>query len=521
VLEKGKYHTTPVAMTLLAELPLELLDIIFAALPTKDNASLCLTSKGLNLAAERHVYSRFIYDRAMNEQGTHVTDIAPRNKLALLFRTLVSRPELALHLREMVYFGEKLTNAWTDSKILLVDAGETTEPPLTAAELLAIRRTVSTVTSYSESPIDDKKISARSKLILDGSIPTILSLIISMAKHLEILKLDFPMSFLNTKLKDRHILRETLLGLISKAAPGLDGEFLRLKSVDIRVRYRQHVVTRKWRKDKTNNRYGHPYRISLQDSYYSWLFYLPAIKEISLRRIGQDSLKWPLERAPKLSSLTSLSITDSRVNVDNLGLMLTATPNLQDLTYTLRVYDCEHMREHVDSDKLGSAIAMVKSTLRNLVLWYEVRECDVPGGRWGGARAFRGSIGSFATFEKLENLFITYTMLVGDSLGDVRPLPDLLPPNIRNFMLHDNALEFTIYARPEEGFVDRYIDGLSPSAFPKLKKFIVCPDGDTSVIERENHDDLAGRCEKAGVFFNIWPPNMWDSNIAKWTSSSG
>jgi hypothetical protein len=497
---------SPVTMKSLEDLPPELLDLIMEGLSRNDHFALCLTSKALNPVAERRAYRRFTHDLAMDETGRKMIEVGPQDNIHLLLRTFVSRPELALYFRELVFFGEKQGNIWQD-----------TNTALSAEELVKVQQAISTadrhLSNSKESNIDSKSSLRWLENIKDGSIPAILGLILIMTENLETLKLDFTMSFLCYKPIDSFSLSE----IVSKRT----GAFMKLKKTDFRVRYIDAIVKKKLRGVPSNHEtLEHPYEINLRITDYAWLFQLPAIEKVALQRVGNDSLQWPVESLPSVPTLKTLSLRASRIDEDTLGRLLKATPNLQHLEYDIRIYNCNHIRGYVRCDKLGKALAKVRKSLKSLMLELETVYCYDVEARWGGRSIVKKRLGSLARYPKLKNVFVTYCLLLGDHIENMSPLEDILPPNINRLVLHNDSWEFNTNIWHVDGVLRKYLEDfpLAASAIPKLKHFYVCSAeiGPTLEKEEKDYQPLVEACERAGFRFGLLNRSEWEYLLGEW-----
>jgi hypothetical protein len=501
-------------MASLEHLPAELLENIFNDLSRAAHLSLCLTSKRLNSIAERHVYRSFIHNQVMNERGVKMIGRGPQDKIYLLLRALISRPWLSLCLRELVFFGDKQGCAWRETH------------PLTAEELLELQHLIPAIHGknphYESSGFYVGPSYSWHRMIEDGSIPAILTLVIVLSKNIELLKLDFTMSFLCFSAIDAFSIGKTLLSLVLESTSDRSKCFRRLRKAEFRLRYIDSLV------DESNHAQHDDVRrirrrdIGLEAIAYIWIFYVPVIQQVVLYHVGDALFEWPPKKPlPSAITLRSLSFKRSRINEQNLARILEVSPNLQHLNYFIMY--CFDERHFVNCDDLVAAVTKVKQSLKILTLGIQSGFHDYMAQDGPPARV-EGRIGSLSHLSELEALSISTFLLFGNSAQSISSLENTLPPKLVHFVLIDTLDESNSQELVSSGLLRRYLRSFSSDTIinSSLQKFWLWPgefeDLFSQGLLREGIQDTIELYSRDGVCFEVLDPGKAKGILETWES---
>ncbi|KAJ5825661.1 hypothetical protein N7474_002799 [Penicillium riverlandense] len=176
----------------------------------------------------------------------------------------------------------------------------------------------------------------------------------------------------------------------------------------------------------------------------STMFYLPRIEIIHTVLLNSVRFCWPIPRSPLATKLTVLRLIPTDMTPTDLAMVLSTTPNLQELCYCF-ADTCFYGRPQFlryDIDQLCRALSHLKHSLRILCLVvHDLRwRCPI---RWKGS--FKGTLGSLANHRKLESLTIPFILLFGWEAPPPQTTLQKLPQSLRELHLRDDCAELSHY----------------------------------------------------------------------------
>ena len=201
-------------------------------------------------------------------------------------------------------------------------------------------------------------------------------------------------------------------------------------------------------------------RVSMDRDQVKALFYLQAIEIIEAVVFQQETFNWPTPNPPIASNLKILKLPLCELDENGLQSILSATPNLEILTYERW---CDIDREKwsaacYDLGKLDLALTMVKATLQRLSLSVyffaeTALDLDEPDDEFG----IRGIPKPYDKYGKLEYLEISFVILFGydQTCTPVQRMHNLLPLSLRHLYLKDDMAIYADYAWDAQPCLDR------------------------------------------------------------------
>ena len=204
-------------------------------------------------------------------------------------------------------------------------------------------------------------------------------------------------------------------------------------------------------------------RVSMDRDQVKALFYLQAIEIIEAVVFQQETFNWPTPNPPIASNLKILKLPLCELDENGLQSILSATPNLEILTYE-RWCDIDPLSGEnwsaacYDLIKLDLALTKVKEKLQRLslsVYFYAntALEFDNPDHTFG----IRGDPQPYHDYVKLEYLEISFVILFGydQTCTPVQRMHNLLPLSLRHLYLKDDMAIYADYAWDAQPCLDR------------------------------------------------------------------
>ncbi|KAI1384845.1 uncharacterized protein F4822DRAFT_416422 [Hypoxylon trugodes] len=218
---------------------------------------------------------------------------------------------------------------------------------------------------------------------------------------------------------------------------------------------------------------------------------------------------------PTNNNVVKLSLIRSGLHMTSLQKILTAVPNLQDLSLSF-MFDADRTMHHIgcflDGEKLGRVLATVSSRLRSLRLVarfcahtaYDVSRGTGEPNSWGLIHNWFGSLNSF---KKLKSLEMDPTLLLGwdRSKADWNKLSDVLPESLESLYFRDDfeAWDYSPWNDELWTLHKLLIDYLDEPQSKMLKKLrLTAPNGLT--------ETLNSMCNDRKIHFScdeFWPPS--------------
>lgn len=386
-------------MVKLIDLPTELLWTINDHLERKDLRHLISVCRALQRLTEPSLYREIASTISISQI------LSAHGPVHLLLRSILERQELGRHVEKLSVQGVQSQTFWR---------AQYNEHPLTTHEFDLAGRLIHAAGLPSE-PWMEK--------LSTGDFNTCLALLILQLPNLQVMNLDLDRPL------DRHML-PGLVGHALFAAPPLASlsKFDDLRSVAF------EDIGTGWDHKKDDEGTGDV------ESHLA-LFYLPSIESIRVSLPQPRIFAWPCGKArPRASTLTTLCLNGTRLQPDRLDEILSATPNLIDLTYDFWCETdpaCSWKSTYLDCAKLGQAIERVPllQRLRIGVEFYSSScpDLDVGGScESGDAWGLKGQFGRVLNgLGSLEELSIPMVVLPGWSTNwsIMTRLSNVLPPH--------------------------------------------------------------------------------------------
>lgn len=412
--EKKKSHK----IAHLEMLPIELFQMILDYLPTKDLSAFSRTSKHHRALVEPILYREIRWEPRLSLPD----DRAP--PVHLLLRSILIRPELASYINDFVFRLRapsfqlpKYPCLWNHWK----------KPSPTSSEMTRVRSLIRSFQFASQ----DLWLS-RLKL---GEVDVFIALIISQSTRLRHIRLDDPCDDSNPY----------LLGEVLEKA--LSMNFLNaLEHVEYSNNFSDPQIDHQL--VKSNYRAIQP------------LFSFPSLKKLRMS-IPYEDPRWLNDKIPK-TGLKSLTLHNSQISVQALGILLKATPSLASLRYDTWINidkvpnSPKEPWEYFDCTQLDRALAPLQSTLQELQIFLNFFSDGLV--YIDPMAKFRGTTGKLETlrnFGQLTQLCMPTTLLSGwveptedwsmenDDYCAVEELPPhmarLLPPSLVDLLLSDDS----------------------------------------------------------------------------------
>ncbi|KAJ5323142.1 hypothetical protein N7452_011431 [Penicillium brevicompactum] len=373
-------HRDPPGLT---SCPRDILYSIFEFLSPAEFYALCLVHTKVRVVATKFLYENI---QMIWEQENHY-DPPPVTKL---LRTLVARPHLATHIRNLQLTGLPTKHPALVRTIRLV--------PISPTEL-----------SESISFIQKSGVPYRDLWIQElqrGRLDAVVALLLAQMPNLQCLRLGSAFTQ-----------RSEIIGMVLRSAI--------LEPVDYGLpdfRHLQHVTYLL----KVGRDYARDHEVKNTADLLPF-FYLSNVKSLSLAVDSPLAITWPKPKLPISSSLTSLVLNSVRENY--LRDLLSITPHLKSLQwkfwYDSGLLDAVNS-PIVDLDRIGDALSCLKNTLSDLKILGEVYlggdgDINLP------AIKTEGSLSAMVVMDNLKTLQVPWAFLVGFALDTTKCLQDVLP----------------------------------------------------------------------------------------------
>lgn len=376
-------HTAASSVTMC---PAEVLQLFLKPLSSSDLHSCCLVSRNLRRVAEPLLYSGFRWEWLESRPPP----------IGLLLRSILQRPELATHIRNLAL------------------TGHTFYAP-------HFRGTVPKITS-SEEELD---------LFIAAVQQTGVPFVNLWVRHLRLGTMDAFVAllvYLLSNVTSLHLgpnfTKETqLLGLVLRSA--LRESFNRQTFSHLRdVSVNMWVDTRRDQNVKNT-----------EDMLA--FFYLPDIRRLSASIENPDVFTWPLRELPNPAKLSSLDLT--AIREVHLGQILSVTKGIETLSWEW--YHNPALRDPfntpiIDLTQIASALSTVQGTLRNLTI---TAACDTGWAEPEFPRlSITGSLAALRDFKTLRKLSVPLPLLLGFYPDPSRRLEHLLPQGLEHLTISDD-----------------------------------------------------------------------------------
>ena len=372
--------------TALLKLPPEIFLSIFQSLLPPDLCAVCLACRTLRSLAEPSLYSRI-----------HWTWMDTRSPpIILLLRSILSRPQLAAHIRALVLDGDNFGRTR--------DGGQPPTVPVTTAEL---DKPIAFIKKFNV-PYEDLWI----QKLQWGEMDAFIALLLSQLSNLRYLHLDC--NFAKVSRIVGMVLRSALCEPVDR---GLS-TFQRLRDISFSIR------SGLFRKDEV---------YTMADVLP--FFYLSTVRSISASIGNPVAFAWPAQHAPTCSALTSLDLTSIRES--HLRHILSCTTGLKKLRwewfYRGDLRD-RFLSPIIDLDRIVEAISPVRRTLTELTItaWCAMVRAEGP------LLTIKGSMAAIVNFESLKRVEVPQPFLMGFSPSTGYPLDHVIPRNIESLIITDD-----------------------------------------------------------------------------------
>lgn len=367
------------------------MDILLLVLELQSPAewrTLCLVNRQFRAIAERLLYSKIQWSWRNHENPPPIVPF---------LWTIISRPELAAHIRKIQLEGRYLSNYGSSSSIASI--------PVSGAALdKGIEFIQRTGVPYSDFWIQQLR-----KSVLDA----LMALLLAQLPNLR--QLDLGPVFLQ---------RSTLIGMVLSSAvcePGVYQlpDFPHLMDVSVLSRFGWDRAREKEKIQNTPD--------------FLPLFYLPNLERMSVSIRSSTTFKWPIACLPDPSRLKSLEL--SSIREAHLIDILSVTKSLEKLSW-MWYYDFGlsygvdglFNQPIVNLDQIGSALSQIPPSLKELNISAEVGM----GGNdsWYPGVSIKGSLHQLADLDHVKRLKIPLAFLVGFAQDTSKTLQDKMPKNL-------------------------------------------------------------------------------------------
>lgn len=398
--------------TTLLDFPEDIFSNIFHSLSQPDLHALCLTCKTLCYLPEPILYSHI--------KWVWLTSQTP--PITLLLRSILSRPQLATYIQNLVLEGKFFDwiNCGRAPKISVAKGD--LERPLSLVKSLKV--------PYRDLWIRELEV---------GTMDAFVAVLISQLSHLR-----------NLSIGPNFAQQNLILGMVLKSAlcEGADmshglSAFKHLQNVSFRY---IHAYPRGEKLD--NGRY----RLHKNTDEVLPIFYLPALQHLSITIDNPVSFAWPAQKSPTLSTLVSLDVAYLREN--HLRQIFSLTTGLKTLKWSwfyeeMAAFDDDHrsITKIIDLDKIAEALLPVRETLMDLTITADLYILDGED-----PPAMNGSLEAIVNFNKLKRFEVPQVMMNGRFTPPmVKPFAQILPKNIESIIITEKLKG---WAEPELGDTD-------------------------------------------------------------------
>jgi hypothetical protein len=384
--------------------------LVFKLLSSAELHALCLVSHKFRAIAEPLLYSKIQFTWQKRLDFYHELESPP--PIAQLLWTLLSRPQLAAHIRSLHLDGFAWVVHATRFKLPKIHIPE---DQLDQAIAFICGSGVPCIDWWSQE-------------LRDGSIDALIALLLSQLQSLEYLHLGHAFT------------RQcALTGIVLRSAicePGAYklGNFQHLQVLSF--------LRRESRDEACDTTVKNTAAILP-------FFYLPNLRHVSASIQNPDKWAWPAPHAPASSKLKSLDLRDIREGC--LGELLAVSKNLETLRwkwyYDSSVED-NFVTQTVDLDQIAAALSHVQRTLTNLTITADCQP-GVNDDFFPGLQAV-GSLKALVNFDRIKTLQIPLAFLVGFAQDETKRLQDVIPRNVEFLTITDDlALQNSDYLEEE------------------------------------------------------------------------
>ncbi|QKX59966.1 uncharacterized protein TRUGW13939_07108 [Talaromyces rugulosus] len=376
--------------------PVEICCSVLEYLPRKDLCSICLVNSHLRNLAEQILYAKILISSRNWQSRT----------LTRLLRSLLRRPRLATYVRSLYLHGSAYFMPYDVGKLpqIRVSGPELEEPLAFVA---------STTVPYRKDWL---------KQLRNGAIDAFVAALLSQPMRLNFLRIE-----------QAFFLDSYLIGMVFRSMfcepqyCGLQLDFSRLESVFLGRSY--------FNLNENNTADVLP------------MFYLPSVKKLLIDVENPTTFSWPTVQPPSNSSISVLNLLYVRECF--LGDLVSVTKGLNSLEwewmYTPELEDDKVQTPIIDLKRINKALYHVRETLTDLTIW---AQClygyphDWPMWDDYPQLSTRGTLRVMTKLDKLTELTIPITFLLGFTPLLNRRMKDVLPPNIKDLTMTDDLCLF-------------------------------------------------------------------------------
>ncbi|PLN78208.1 hypothetical protein BDW42DRAFT_175402 [Aspergillus taichungensis] len=380
--------------------PADILHLIFQLLSPAEHQALCLVNRSYQSIAAPLLYSRIHFTWLVKNFEDH-SESEPPPPVTRLLRTLLSKPQLAAHIRSFHLKG----------RIWCVGEARFKFPKIHIPE---------DELDESIASIDRTGVPYRehwSQELRGGSVDALVALILTQLPSVRHIHLggDFTRQCALTCMM--------LRSAICEAGTYQLCDF-------------QHLQTLSYlRRETRDEAYGKSIEIRNHADILPF-FYLPNIRHVRASMDNMENWTWPTPHAPVASKLTSLDLYTIREGC--LGEILSVTKNLTALSwkwyYDTDVRD-QFVTQILDLDKIGTALSHVQETLTDLTITADSLHQNIP---FGHGITEVGSLRAMVNCARIKTLQIPLIFLVGFAQDKTKRLQDVLPKSIEFLTITDD-----------------------------------------------------------------------------------
>ena len=436
-------------MAPISSLPLDLMPLILDHLSKKDYLALFRTCKSLSKATTPYLYRDITFKAGPSRQCGR--------RLAYLLRTLIERPELALHVRSFRLYGShpfwSRYNPWRQDRII-PNSTKVNLWGLEGCNVLSHAQLILLSNQFYRL-VDNKELHKPSSLFLGRSKDALAALLLT--RFTELTTLDLADGFLTYSWFIPHLL---------KRAPSL------LPNLSHVILGSRHPPS--------------PDAVSFMDlDLIRPIFYIPTIQTFECRMSEPWLFSWSpsgVRAPPNAVTLTTLHLFRSDIKMQTFAQLLSVTPNLKSLNYDFEYLSRSAKPCLIDTQALSSALSLVRTSLTHLSISLSYAPDSqaftrfVEQGRQ--SPILNGALLVLKSMTKLQRIELPMIMVLGWMPGPTIGLENLLPRRIKTLVLRDDVVSYSPWvARREDrevklGIVERWVGGKGVFA-PGLEKLVV------------------------------------------------
>ncbi|KAB8527772.1 hypothetical protein FH972_025425 [Carpinus fangiana] len=396
---------------------MEILHCIAEGLVKADLVSLCLVSQRFRYALLLRIYQQIEFQWEHDERAQ---SDAVQLSLVLLFRTVLSCPDLCLYVKSFKCYGTRPKLNWNDYDARQKYIPPPMSPPIWPSSTASIQfpnsdQHAEAITIVDSLPLGSTEEAQRWREdFVRGELELIIALLLLRLPKLESLHIGH--DFFRTAFVD--------LALQCKAD---NGDAQSLRSICISADFRPRSAR----------------------GYHNFTCFLPlvAIHSLESASLSLPAISMGHMAATPPSYLTSLHLQCSSLSETVLGLLLAQTPFLEDLRYD-RFVEAREMPDDKPSrfliSHLSASLSHVRSSLRHLFVAYGSFSDDGDYTMLEWVDLADQVLEPLLSFDKLETVHAPYMLIFGwdGNPNKFRRINSILPPNVRSLTLNSDLTEF-------------------------------------------------------------------------------